>query len=316
MILKNTFLYLLLSLVTYGIIPISNSDFIYEDVLYKSSNLLNSTTVPLKKAGNLLLVDATVDGVSGVFVLDTGAPGLVLNETYFREGMPTYGASGGGITGNKIKRTTKKVKIFEFSGLVFENIKADVINLRHIENAKGVKVLGLIGAKFINDFEVIIDTRKMSMKMVVVDRKGEYVEPYKDENVYDIEQKAMLFNNVVVSYIPIGGKKVCFCLDTGAERNIIDNQSHKDILEKVSITGRSRIHGASSEKVEVLYGTMNDFSISGHSLKGLNVILMDLSIMRQSFGINVGGMLGHDFFAMGVIKINLRKKIMSIALYD
>jgi hypothetical protein len=314
MILKIPFISILITLFVFNFLPVSK--LVYEDVLYKNSNLLNNASVPLKKAGNLLLVDATVDGVSGVFVLDTGAPGLVLNETYFRDGLPTYGAAGGGISGTQIKRTTRNVERFEFSGLVFEDIKADVINLRHIENAKRVKVLGLIGAKFINDFEIIIDTRKMNMKMIVVDRKGEHVEPYKDDNVYDIEQKAMMFNNVVVSYIPIGGKKVCFCLDTGAERNIIDNQSHKNILEKVSITGRSRIHGASSEKVEVLYGKMNDFNIAGHSFNGMNVILMDLSIMRQSFGINVGGMLGHDFFNLGVIRINLRKKLMSIALYD
>ena len=246
-------------MITFGVTPKRKE--VYEDVLYKNANFLTNTTVPLKRAGNLLLVDATVNGVSGAFVLDTGAPGLVLNATYFRDGKPTYGASGGGISGTNIKRMTKKIERFEFSGLVFEGINADVINLRHVENSKKIKVLGLIGAKFLKDFEVIIDMRKMSMKMVQVDRKGEMVEPYLDKNVYDIQQKAFLYNDVIVSYIPIADKKVCFCLDTGAERNVIDNQSHKNVLETISITGRSRLRGASEERIEVLFGIMAESEV-------------------------------------------------------
>lgn len=293
-----------------------NLSFLPEDELFKKTDLLTSTTVPLKKAGNLILVDATVDGVSGVFVFDTGAPGLVLNATYFRDGKPTYGSTGGGVTGTNIQRKTKKVERFELSGFVFENIKADVINLRHVENTKKLKILGLIGARFMENFEVIINMNHLNMRLIQVDRKGEAIEPYLDKNVYDIHHKAFLFNNVIVSYIPIADKKVCFCLDTGAERNIIDNQSHKKILETISITGRSRLSGASSERIEVLFGIMNDFSISNHKFDGMNVLMMDLATMRKSFGVNVGGMLGYDFFKQGIFKINLRKKLMSIALYD
>ncbi|NQX92801.1 MAG: hypothetical protein HRT74_11885 [Flavobacteriales bacterium] len=40
--------------------------------------------LPLIRAGKLLLIEAEVDGVKGNFIFDTGAPYLVLNETYFR----------------------------------------------------------------------------------------------------------------------------------------------------------------------------------------------------------------------------------------
>jgi hypothetical protein len=41
--------------------------------------------VPFKKVGNLIVVEAQIDSVYGNFILDTGAPGLVLNKTYFRD---------------------------------------------------------------------------------------------------------------------------------------------------------------------------------------------------------------------------------------
>jgi predicted aspartyl protease len=42
--------------------------------------------IPLVRVSNLFMVEATVDGQTGNFVLDTGAPGLVLNQTYFDGG--------------------------------------------------------------------------------------------------------------------------------------------------------------------------------------------------------------------------------------
>ncbi|MCT4623410.1 MAG: hypothetical protein N4A46_07280, partial [Schleiferiaceae bacterium] len=41
--------------------------------------------IPFKRVGNLIMVEAKIDGQMGYFVLDTGAPYLVLNSTYFRD---------------------------------------------------------------------------------------------------------------------------------------------------------------------------------------------------------------------------------------
>src|SRR3954454_17668013 len=44
-----------------------------------------SCVIPFTRAGNLILIQATVDTMVGNFILDTGAPYLVLNITYFRD---------------------------------------------------------------------------------------------------------------------------------------------------------------------------------------------------------------------------------------
>src|SRR5690242_9151111 len=44
-----------------------------------------SCIIPFNRIGNLIVVKAKVDTVEGNFILDTGAPGLVLNLTYFRD---------------------------------------------------------------------------------------------------------------------------------------------------------------------------------------------------------------------------------------
>src|SRR5215213_6168819 len=52
----------------------------------------SSCIIPFTRAGNLILVKAKADEVEGNFILDTGAPYLVLNITYFRD-YPTTGTN-------------------------------------------------------------------------------------------------------------------------------------------------------------------------------------------------------------------------------
>ncbi|PLW98831.1 MAG: hypothetical protein C0593_04695, partial [Marinilabiliales bacterium] len=217
--------------------------------------------IPLKKAGNLILVDATVDGVQGTFVFDSGAQGIVLNATYFRDSKKTFDTHSAGISTKKINKQTKKIDRFELGGLVFEKIKADVINLGHLENSRNIKIHGLIGAMLIKEFETTIDIRNLQMTMRPIDRKGNLLEQFNDTIKYHTQQKIRYANNIIVTTIPINGKDVCFCLDTGAEHNVIDYHNHNNIMETISVTNRKILRGAGEEKIEVLYGIMNQFYI-------------------------------------------------------
>ena len=56
-------------------------------------------SIPIKRAGNLILMEVQIDSIVGNLILDTGAPHLVLNKTYFRN-YPLYGnVMASGITG-------------------------------------------------------------------------------------------------------------------------------------------------------------------------------------------------------------------------
>src|SRR6185436_6351068 len=59
-----------------------------------------SCIIPFRRAGNLILIQAKADTTNGSFILDTGAPNLVLNITYFRNYPSLAAGSGGGITGS------------------------------------------------------------------------------------------------------------------------------------------------------------------------------------------------------------------------
>lgn len=272
-------------------------------------------TIPLKKAGNLFIIEAKIDSIVGNFIFDTGAPGLVLNKTYFRDYQKVYNSSEAGITGANSQYFRKKIASFEVSNLRFKNILADVTELGHLENKRKTKILGLIGASFLKDFEAIVDYKNSVMHLYAVDKKGKLLHP--NSSLYSIKQKYKIqyTNNVICVQAAIGGKAIKFCLDTGAESNVIDIASKNEILETVSITKRVELSGASSKKTEVFYGFMNEFSINNLNIPKMGTMLTDLSNLRKVYGISIYGMLGYDFFKQGLISINIRKKELGIQLY-
>src|SRR5438105_532292 len=53
--------------------------------IYTLASDSTSCIIPFNRIGNLMVIKAKADTVEGNFIVDTGAPGLVLNITYFRD---------------------------------------------------------------------------------------------------------------------------------------------------------------------------------------------------------------------------------------
>src|SRR6202012_431573 len=75
--------------------------------------------VPIKRAGNLIIVEAQVDTLEGNFVLDTGAPYLILNATYFRQLPKIDDQEAGGINGTSPGSFTTYVHNFNILDLQY-----------------------------------------------------------------------------------------------------------------------------------------------------------------------------------------------------
>ena len=114
--------------------------------------------------------------------------------------------------------------------------------------------------------------------------------------------------------VSIGGKVLDFCLDTGAESNVLSIDAPKQALGTVTITRRSNLRGVGSDNGEVLFGTMNDFIMGNRKFSSMETILCSLTDLSNKYGYPIDGMLGYDFFTSGKIYINLVKKVIGICL--
>jgi len=272
----------------------------------------DSVIIPMKRAGRLFLIEAKVDGETGNLVFDTGANGLVLNSTYFRSHVKTGGSSSNGITGSV--GTIEQISIgqIEFSDLTYKNLRADLANLGHIENRRGVKILGLIGFGMIRNLEIVIDPINGELKLFRIDKTGKRLNTKTSGFIPDYSQKIEGNSNILFLKATIGGKLLNFCFDTGAETNAISSDANKKIMSTITITRRATLKGAGAAGAEVLFGRMNDFTIGNRQLPNMETIITNLDALSEAYGTHIDGMLGSSFINHGIVSVNFVNKQFGI----
>ena len=205
---------------------------------YEIASGIDALTIPLKRVGNLFLIDAVIDNQTGNLVFDTGAMGLVLNKTYYRDHIIVDNHPSNGVNGAISNVGFINVDRIKFSELTFNNSRADLTDLGHLENKRKVKILGLRGLTLIKDFEIIIDVNNNQLQLFRIDKKGNRFNTTEKSFQADITQPIQSANNVIFLRGTISGKKLNFCMDTGSETNVISNRSSKEVLNSITITRR------------------------------------------------------------------------------
>ena len=268
----------------------------------------SSCIIPFNRVGNLILIKARADTIEGNFILDTGSPYLVLNVVYFRNYpvTPLSHEDQTSVSGTSAAVEQTSVKHFSFGSLNYYWEKAGLIDLGHIENSKGVKILGLIGLRQIQQCEIIID---YNASLIYIHRIGR-----KEARTYRSEQ---LKNNAAYSTIPISiedqkviaktemeGKKLQFIVDSGAETNILDSRLSEKIFEHVDITGRLNIRGTGNSIVEALQGNLKGMTLGTEKIGSMPVLITNLE--KTCFSVNscISGVLGLEFLPLQKIGFN------------
>lgn len=270
------------------------------------------TSIPLKKAGRLFLLEVTIDGITGNLIFDTGASGLVLNSTYFRDYYTLNNTAAGGVTGYAGALRKTSIKKLQFGGLTYSNVGADVADLGHIENRRGVKVLGLFGSCMIRNMEVVIDLAKNQMELYRLDKSGKRIGSSSGTFKADLTSRIQVIRDVIFLRATIGAKELNFCLDTGAESNILSSDAPSSVMNTVSILRRSDLRGVAGQQTDVLYASLGDFNLGTRKITGMQTLITSLDDISALYECQVDGMLGYDFFEQGVISLNMVTRQMGI----
>lgn len=280
------------------------------------TNDSSTVVISFSRAGNLILIKAKADTTEGNFVLDTGAPGLVLNLTYFRkyDAIAETDGENGGITGSVRPGSHVMVDSFSIGGIHYAHTDADRIDLGHIENSKHIKILGLLGMQLFKRFEMIIDYEKGLLYLHLIKKKeaGVYKsELLKDTSAYRTVPIELTDDKIIV-YGETARKKLKFVIDCAAESNVLDSRLSNDILAHVVVSGRVLLSGSGPAKVEALYGNLEDVQIGGSKINKLPVLVTNLEKMCFSYNNCIDGMLGFDFLSLHRIGFNFVTRKMYI----
>jgi predicted aspartyl protease len=272
--------------------------------------------IPFSRAGNLIIIRAKADSTEGNFIFDTGAPNLVLNMTYFRNYISTPNDADiqGGITGEATAFANTNVSEFSFGPVHYHKIDANRISLGHIEDSKGIKIHGLLGMQLFKQFEIIIDYEKNVIHMHLISKKE--AKHYQHEMLKDtaayVESGVQVTDNKLLTFAWMGGKKLSFIIDTGAETNLIDSRLPDKLMDNIIIGRRIFLAGSGSKKVEALSGSVHSIKIGNVDISSMPVIVTNLEKLCISYDRCLDGMLGFDFLSQQKIGFNFVKRKMYI----
>ena len=276
----------------------------------------SSCILPFNRVGNLMVLKATVDTTEGNFILDTGAPHLVLNLTYFRH-YPIEMQTDGEQTsiagrGDFIYKT--KVRELRFGSLIFHQLEADVTNLGNIENAKGLKVLGLLGLDLFRQCEMFVDFEKSQIHLHRIGKKELAAHPHsllEDTSQYRIFPLEFTGKRMYTT-TEVAGKKLKLVIDCGAESNILDSRLPDKILELITITRRVKLAAPGEKKVDALYGNLASMKMGTQLIENLPVIIINLEYTCFNDDLCINGVLGFDFLSRQKFGFNFVKRKMYI----
>lgn len=271
----------------------------------------NIIRIPFTLTGTLITVRAQVDTVEGNFFFDTGASGLLLNYRYFDDVGRIASGDAGGVTGRVRVLGAMQVDTFRLDNLLATEVNAELIDFRHIENAKKVELVGLIGYSVFKDFEVLFDYEASLLVLIRTDKSGGQLEAlprweYKPTGSASIEMS----EHVAIIWLKFASKQEKkFALDSGAEQNLLSTTSGKRFLkENFEVRRRVKLRGTGDQSIEVLSGVLQNAMLDTFSLKPMATLLTDLSEINAAYQSDVDGMLGYEFMSQRPMSINYRKR--------
>jgi hypothetical protein len=272
--------------------------------------------VPIKRAGNLIIVEAQLDSLEGNFVMDTGAPYLVLNSTYFRDAPHVEEKTSAGINGESDGTFTTIVHNFSILDLHYSRITADVTDLSGIENGRGIKILGLLGTRLFSKFAVTIDLQNNLLYIHKLDNNGNipaeelvFKEPY-------LQVPFKYLNDIIFLKCSVNDKPMWFVFDSAAETNLLDYSRSRKMLKDMQIISRSKLTGVGGSTFEVLYARFNKLAVGDKQFFRNRVLITNLEKMGKAYDHSIDGILGYDFFSRGVFTINFVKNDFEMYIYN
>ncbi|SHM95497.1 Aspartyl protease [Mucilaginibacter sp. OK098] len=272
--------------------------------------------VPIKRAGNLIIVEAQVDSLEGNFVLDTGAPGLVLNETYFRYLPNIDDQEAAGINGASSSSFTTYVRNFKILDLQYSRLTAHVTDLSFIENGRNIKILGLLGTRLFSKFAITVDIFHNVLYIQKLDKNGNIPESERIFHDRLMVSPFKLLNDVIFLKGTINNYTLWFAFDTAAETNLLDYDRTKKMIPSMQVIGRSKLTGVGGSNFEVLYAKFDELTVADHTFTKNRTLITDLEKMGKAYGHTMDGILGYDFFARGIFTINFVKKEFEMYIYN
>ena len=248
--------------------------------------IFQESSVGFDVRAGLIFVKATLDGITGSYVLDTGAPGLVINQIPQGESE----LEGRGVTGPMAVEEIE-VDQFQLGNAQFNQLKAYKIDLSYLEKRLLCEIDGLIGYEVLRKMEIVLDYPNQTVTFLpgFASLTGERSDAFFPFN---------LVNHIPVLEARLGKRKIFLGVDTGAGANVLNKHLGKPYQTKNSKQKHVRGVDRKIRKTAVVQAPI-DINGLGPEKQGQEYWLLNLSQLRSDLDHSIDGLLGFPFLKGG-----------------
>ncbi len=263
------------------------------------------TTVPFITAGKLIVVQATVNGRPGNFILDTGVADLVLNARYFT-GEATDKVFHG-INGQAGDLAVASANL-QIGDRKWNAVYAEVIPLDMVERAKHMPIHGLLGTNLFHDYTLVIDFQQLRVQLYPLAKNRED-ECFAREG---IPLQRLLFQykgRTPLVRLPFGSLSLRLTLDTGAEINLLSGELLELLTPYVSVRRRQRFCGFGGQTQEATLVHFTGLQIGPLISQRMNTAFVNLhAYNRHVAGPKADGIAGIELMRQFRVGFNFKDR--------
>lgn len=255
-----------------------------------------SLDIPVRLLNGLILVEAEVDGRRGTFVLDSGAPALMLNKREFpaAPGQTTLAPGGPqGVGGSVGNMSYHLVRQFDWSGIRFEQKEVPTLDLSTIEQKTGgAPLLGLIGYNLLNQYALTLDYHAGRVLLRKPGSPAAAGTPLQSVPF-------TLRGHLPVVEVTANGQTFRMALDCGAQSNLLDQQFAPAFAKQLRKRTTDTLYGADNSPRTVSSGQIPEVRLAGPlAFRNQQTVFADISHLNQKPGqVALQGVAGYPLLS-------------------
>ncbi|GAB3635608.1 aspartyl protease family protein [Hymenobacter arcticus] len=235
---------------------------------------------PAQLRNGLLLVEAEVDGRRGTFLLDTGAPALVLNKREFAAPATetTLAATGGaGVNGQLAGLSYHVAQSFDWQGIKFKNKEVPTLDLTSLEQKLGgTTLLGLIGYNILSQYALTLDYRAGKVLLRQPD-------PAATPPAVLMRVPFTLSGHLPVVTMTAGGQTFRVGVDCGAQANLLDQQYEAGLARVLRRASTAQLSGADAAARTVTTARLPEVRLAGPlAFRKQDTVFADMAHLNQN----------------------------------
>ncbi len=258
-------------------------------------SLSENQPIPFQIRNQMIVVSATLNGSKGNFILDTGAPRLIINR---KPGMQQTQQASSCNTDLTVSLT--QIDHFSWAGFEQSGVEAIEMDLSHLEKATGLPLLGMISNEQINSFEILIDYHRQQI----------FLFPPANNRLHRVTRPEAILSFELMEHLPVikletGSCALRFGLDTGAGSNLIDQHKLKTLHpDQWQVLGEEELRGVDLSVRQASQIEFSTLTLESAELPAMIFLTADFSHLSGKAPLKIDGLLGYPFFRDLIFSIN------------